>query len=641
MPKANPFAPVPTARGDKPLVVRRDRRAVNLEEHISSGQAVGRLSSERVRIRFGVIFLLVTLAMVTARVAYLQVIRGDTYRVASERNRTRLETLRAPRGIIFDRNQNPLLMNVPNFTLIATPADLPRSVDERQSIVVELAAVLKNLNLSTLSDTLVNAPTTSLEPLILAEHLSHDDAIRASTVIARLPGISVETVSTRSYIDAQAAAHVIGYLGKPTQSELDGDSTLSTISEIGRMGVEQSYDQLLRGTDGVREVERDHLNKELQVLRSRNPIPGNNLVLSIDQGLQDTLFSSLQRTVDDLRVPGGAAVAIDPRSGEIRALVSYPSFNPNLFTTGGSKTEFESIFSNPNHPLFFRAVSGSYPSGSTIKPVVASAGLAEKTITERTIVQSTGGIRIGASSFPDWKAGGHGSTDVRKALAESVNTFFYTVGGGYGDIRGLGVDRLVEYFSLFGLGEKLGIDLPNESNGFLPTKSWRDKPTSPRWYLGDTYHLAIGQGYIDVTPLQVASFTATIANGGTLYRPHVLSKILNPDGSTLSTIAPDALRSTVSSNVLAIIRSGMRQAVTSGSARALADLPVPAAAKTGTAQFGEGDRTHAWLTSFAPFDRPEIVIAVVIEQGGEGHAEALPVAKDGLRWYFSHQPDTP
>lgn len=641
MRRSNPFAPIATNRNEQPIVVRRDRRAVSVEDHLAGASATGKISPDRLKLRLGQLILLLAFSVVGVRIVYLQVARGEEYRAASEQNRIRLEVIRAPRGIILDRHRDPLLMNVANFTLFATPADLPRTSTERRDIANQLTTALPSLDAAMTEQALAGAVLGSLKPIILAEHVPYQDALKLATVTAQLPGISLETVATRSYVDGEASAHLVGYLGKPTEKELANDPDLSPFAEIGRMGVEQQYDEILRGTDGVREVERDHLNKELNIVDNREPIPGKNLVLTIDKGLQNALSSALKDTVTRLRVPGGSAVAIDPRSGAILAIASQPSFNPNLFTTGGTTDEFAAVFDNPNHPLFFRPISGTYPSGSTIKPLVATAALAEGVVSERTTINSSGGFKVGPNFFPDWKSGGHGATDVRKALAESVNTFFYTVGGGHDDVDGLGIDRLISYFQMFGLGQKLGVDLPAEATGFIPTAEWRNRPNGDRWYLGDTYHLSIGQGFIDVTPLQVASYTSAIANGGKLFQPHVLSEVLNPDGTLDQAAAPAPYRTTVDDRFLAVVRSGMRQAVTSGSARALGDLPVPAAAKTGTAQFGEGDRTHAWLTSFAPFDRPEIVITVVVEQGGEGHAEALPIAKAGLKYYFEHPSGTP
>ncbi|PIY97009.1 MAG: penicillin-binding protein 2, partial [Candidatus Kerfeldbacteria bacterium CG_4_10_14_0_8_um_filter_42_10] len=433
---------------------------------------------------------------------------------------------------------------------------------------------------------------------------------------------------------------LIGYIGKITEKDLtlpeNQDYLLTDI--IGKTGLEYQYEKMLKGEDGKKMIEVDSLGKEKKLVASKEPQSGQNITLSIDLGLQKTLDQSLKKMIAGTNSPGGAAIAIDPRNGEILAMASAPGFNSNEFVKGISVENFEKLISDPDRPLFMRAVSAQYPPGSTIKPVIASAALQEGVITPQTTIMSAGGLRVGPNFFPDWKAGGHGLTDVKKALAESVNTFFYTVGGGFEDFTGLGVDRINQYAHLFGLGEPLGIDFPSEASGFLPTKQWKEDSKGERWYLGDTYHLSIGQGDILVTPLQVADYTAAIANGGTLYQPQIVKSIKNPALDQIIKKDPLVIRDNFISPVyLNTVREGLRQAVTSGSASALQNVPVSVAGKTGTAQIGNENRTHAWFTGFAPYESPEIVITVIVEKGGEGHAAALPVAKDGFNWYFNQK----
>ncbi len=286
-------------------------------------------------------------------------------------------------------------------------------------------------------------------------------------------------------------------------------------------------------------------------------------------------------------------------------------------------------------PLFNRSISGEYPSGSTVKIVVATAALEEKVISENTTVVSTGGLHIGAWTFPDWKPGGHGVVDVRKAIANSVNTFFYYVGGGYNDFVGLGVDRLEKYFKLFGLNEKTGIDLAGERAGFVPSAAWKKEVKGETWYIGDTYHLAIGQGDLTVTPLQVANYTAAVANGGTLYSPRLVKAILDDKNQLIKEVSTKIIRSNLADpNNLRIVREGMRETVTAGSARSLQTVPVPVAGKTGTAQWSSKKYPHAWFAGFAPYDNPQIAIVVLVEEGREGSSVATPIAKEILTWYF-------
>jgi len=303
-----------------------------------------------------------------------------------------------------------------------------------------------------------------------------------------------------------------------------------------------------------------------------------------------------------------------------------------------SQEEYNAFLNDENNPLFNRAISGEVPSGSTIKPVVAAAALQERVISENTSFLSIGGLHIGQWFFPDWKAGGHGVTNVRKALAESVNTFFFYIGGGYQDFVGLGVDRLVKYMRLFGLGEKSGLDLNGESAGFVPTSDWKEETKNEAWYIGDTYHISIGQGDILVTPLQVANFTAAVANGGILYRPYLVQSLLDENNQVVKQIEPQIIRRDfIDPYNLQVVREGMRQTVIAGSARSLSVLPVNSAGKTGTAQWSSKKQNHAWFTGFAPYENPEIVITVLVEEGREGSEVSVPIAKEILDWYFSQR----
>jgi len=322
---------------------------------------------------------------------------------------------------------------------------------------------------------------------------------------------------------------------------------------------------------------------------------------------------------DDLK--RGAVIAMNPQNGEILAAVSWPAYDNNIFSGAVSSSAYLALLDNPDNPLLPRAWSGIYPSGSTAKPVIATAALAEGVITPQTTVHSVGGLQIGPWFFPDWKAGGHGSVNVRSAIAWSVNTFFYYIGGGYNNFVGLGVDRLTKWMRNFGLGDKTGLDVFGELSGFVPSQEWKKKTKGEDWFIGDTYNLSIGQGDLLVTPLQVALFTAEVANGGFRIRPHfALTK--NPEEMKGDEIA--------SSETIKTVRLGMRDTVIYGSGRALAGFPVPVAGKTGTAQWRSDRPNHAWFTAFAPFENPEIVVTVLLEEGVEGSSTAVPVAREVL-----------
>ena len=330
----------------------------------------------------------------------------------------------------------------------------------------------------------------------------------------------------------------------------------------------------------------------------------------------------------------GSIIALDPRSGAIRALVNYPAYDPNAFSQPGKFSESTVFFGDERQPLFNRAISGSYAPGSTIKPLIAAAGLQEGVITRNTSFLSTGGINIGIWSFPDWKSGGHGQTNVTKAIAESVNTFFYLLAGGDENIKGLGVEKITEYLSAFSWGKTTGIDLPNEAEGFLPSAEWKKEVKDERWYIGDTYHLGIGQGDVLVTPLQVAVGTAAIANGTTVYQPFIVADKVAQNSSRTE----HKTKIPINKSHIQTVQEGMRQAVLEGSARRLSSLPLAVAGKTGTAQFAGGiENTHAWFTSFAPYDTPELTVTVLLEKGGKGDEHAVPIAQEIWQWWHEHE----
>jgi penicillin-binding protein 2 len=366
-------------------------------------------------------------------------------------------------------------------------------------------------------------------------------------------------------------------------------------------------------------------------------VSGNSLYLYLDSALQNKLAEELAAALVARRLVKAAAVIIDPNSGGVLSLVSLPGFDNNLFSGTLSQEQFATLFLSEDQPLFNRAISGQYPSGSSIKPLIASAALEEGIIDRETTFNSTGGIYYDTWFFPDWKAGGHGQTNVVRALAESVNTFFYLIGIEEYDGRvGLGLDGMLKYLHKYNFGAPLGIDLPGEASGFLPDRYWKWETKNEPWYPGDTMHLAIGQGDILVTPLQMANYVAAVANGGTLYQPRLVwEKELKSTDVRLVEPTKILDNQVVSQESLAVVREGMRAAVTWGSARLLNSATYQAAGKTGTAQVGGDQNTHSWFVGFAPYDNPQIAWAIIIENGGEGSDLAVPIMKKVLDWYFS------
>lgn len=580
---------------------------------------------------YGAVILSVVLAL---RLFYLDVVQGKYYAELSRGNRIRSVVIKAPRGKIIDRFGNVLVSNVPSIDVVITPSDLPENYADRQQIARTVSGVL-SMSEGDVETAIESQNRKSLDPVLLKENISQDQALVLSEKAKNLPGISLEDTAIRSYADSSIFASVIGYDGKINRQELEDNPGYTMTDYIGKTGLEKKYEDFLRGKNGAKQVEVDSLGSVKKNLGVINPQAGNDLVLNIDQELQKKLYDSLSAMLEKTGTQTAAAVAIDPRNGGILAMVSLPSYDNNLFAQGISNDDYQALISNKNLPLFNRVTDGEYPPGSTIKPAIAAAALSEGTITPTTIIDGLGGsLNIGSFHFGDWKA--HGPSDVRTAIAQSNDIFFYTVGGGYGGIQGLGMSRMKKYENLFGLGSPTGIDFPSESPGFIPDEQWKLNKLGEKWYIGDSYHCAIGQGFVTVTPLQLANYVASIANGGTLYAPRVVSRIQKSDGSQ-EIISPKIIRQNfISSEVMQVVREGMRQVVTDGTAQPLKDLPVAAAGKTGTAQFGvQGKQTHGWFASFAPYDNPQIAMAVLMEGGGESFTSAVPVTDEVLNWYFS------
>jgi penicillin-binding protein 2 len=598
------------------------------------GTSLQRLNEGRQSLSLAIIASCILMVLV-GRMVQVQIVHGSTYRLRSDSNRVRSLAIPAPRGAILDRHGVLIAENVPNITLTIIPADIPKKADERQTLLQRIADETAT-PMETIETVLASTARRSTDPVILREQLSYEDAMRFIVAFSDVPAVSIVSVPNRRYPFGAQSSAILGYTGRISSEQLAKNPQADALDIVGKTGLEIVYNEQLTGQDGITEVERDVNNREQRILSQRDPVPGKTVVTSIDIELQRRLSDRLQDEVNSLKAPGGAAVALDPSTGEILALASAPRYDNNVFVTAGNNDAIRNYIQDTAKPLLNRVISGQYPSGSIVKPLISAAALAERVITSSTTVLSVGGFKVGNDFFPDWKAGGHGVTNVMKAIAESVNTFYYAVGGGYESITGLGVDRIVSYLQKFGWGSTTGIDLPAEADGFLPTKEWRTTKRASPWKLGDTYHLAIGQGDLEVTPMQIVAAIGSIANGGTLYVPHLVKEIRTSDGAVSDRIEP-AVRTEkfLSDTVLQTVQAGMRQGVLSGSSRSMQSLPVSSAGKTGTAQFGNQGKTHAWYAAYAPYEQPKIVIVVLVEAGGEGNAAALPVAKDVLQWYFT------
>lgn len=582
--------------------------------------------------------LILGLSIVVFRVGFLQLWQGNYYRTLAEENRLRLKPIAAERGVMYDRNHKQLIQNIPSFSLSITPHDIPRDQPTHDK-VINYVAQLANTTPQSIDDLLIKYKSYSFASLIVKENLDYQSAINAYIESGDYPGVSIESGTKRLYTYSSSTlsfSHLFGYLSKLTPAELNALSSRGYLpsDSIGKSGLEKTYEDVLRGKFGGEKVEVNASGRELSVLSMEPPVPGKNLILSIDLEAQTQLEQLVKTAATKLKKQRVSAIAMDPRDGQILAMVSWPAYDANDFSGGVSSTVYNNYLKNPDRPLFNRSVSGAYPSGSTIKLIVAAAALNEHVVTPVTTIMSVGGIEVGPWYFKDWKAGGHGATNVFKALAWSVNTFFYYVGGGYKDFTGLGLDRLLEYYRKFHLAQKTGIDLPSENAGFLPSREWKLRTKNEAWYIGDTYNISIGQGDVLVTPLQDAVWTAAIANGGTLVTPHLVESIEDPTTKKETKISPKPQATeVVPASVAALVRQGARDCVAYGSCQLLKTLPFSSGAKTGTAQWSSTLPTHAWFTSFAPYDKPKIVVTVLVEEGGEGSAAAMPIARDFLSWW--------
>ena len=632
------------------------------------------------------LFILLAFAVLVLQLGQVQIVNGDFYRRAADQNRYRLIQTDALRGIVYDRSGKILVRNVPSFHVSIVPADLP---DDPESLYQKLAALL-NVPIDTviantvadavgtmpigmdrnvippkrtpgLREIVAKAQRDPFTPVIVKTNVPRQVAFYIEENHLDFPGVQIGLEPVREYVDGVLLSHILGYVGHiPSESAADyAIQGYATNEQVGLTGLEQSFEPDLRGQKGQRYIEVDVAGREVAALGEDKPIPGHNLILALDSDFQKQVQAALQKGMKAARAKQGVAVVLDPRNGQVLAMVTLPSYDDNLFATGITVDEYTNLAQDPLHPLVDHAITGQYPPGSTFKLIPASAALQEHVVDVNTRIETPGIIWIPNQYFPDrpdlaqpfydWYKPGFGSLSIRDGIRESSDVFFYKIAGGeepdYNS--GLGIDRLAAYARMFGLGELSGIDLPGEAPGLVPNPTWKRKTIGDIWTTGDTYNMGIGQGYVLATPLQVADYTEIVANGGTLYKPQLVYAISDSDGKLVRTIDPQVIRKVaVDSKDLAIVREGMRLSTTSGtSVKAnLADVTV--AAKTGTAEY-YGPKvnghlpTHAWFTAFAPYENPQVVVTVFVAGGGEGSEVAAPIAADILRAYFRLPPDSP
>lgn len=587
--------------------------------------------------------LLFFLLIYVLRVWHLQVIQGATYRYQSENNRIRLEDIPAPRGIIFDRNGIPLVENRPAYHLQIIREDV-RDLDGTLNELGRLCG-RDPADFRAILD--ANKQTPKFVPIRLAADLDRDCLARIEAARVRLPGVVIQLEPKREYRWNGTASHLIGYLSEITEAELKSANYKGYYAgeDIGKFGVEGSFEKYLHGKRGGRQVEVDAIGRRIRLLDEVLPIPGRNLWLTVDIELQRVAEEVLQDKT-------GAIVAIDPTDGAVLAMASNPTFDQEKFIRGLTRDEWQALSKDPRHPLLNRCIGAAYPPGSTYKPIVALAGLKEGAVTPETTFNCPGYLQFGDRKYRCWRDAGHGSVDIERALIESCDVYFYQTG-----LR-LGVDRIAHYANMFGLGEKSGIGLSGEHPGLIPSTTWKKKATGVPWQKGETISISIGQGFDLVTPLQLAVAYGAIGNGGKLWQPYVVRRIEGHTAEDTDDIH-GKLRSkiAVEQRYFDVVRKGLTGVVESdrGTGKLIRDKAYQTAGKTGTAQVvrvadnvnrklverlaKEKHRDHAWFVGYAPADDPKIVVAAIVEHGAHGATAAAPLVQKVIAAYL--KPPTP
>jgi penicillin-binding protein 2 len=528
----------------------------------------------------------------------------------------------APRGLIFDRNKNLLAENLASFDLFL---DLTHLKDEERNYFFDL----------------INKHNLDYEidgNILIAKNLPKDLAFNIMIHYPNYLNVRIINSYSRNYPYKEALGNLLGYLGFPSESEIK-EYNVSQKDYIGKDGIEKTYQKFLSGIPGVLELEKDTKENIIKTIEKREPVPGYNLELSIDAEFQKKAYELMDKYFKENGYKKGGLVVMNPKTGEIISLISYPSYDNNIFIKEREKVK--DILENPYSPMFNRIISGLYNPGSTIKPILAAGALEEKIIDPNKKILANGEIRIPNPYFPgkysvfkDWKV--HGWVDMREAIANSVNVYFYTIGGGYGDQIGLGIWRIKKYFELFGLGRKSGIDLEKEEAGYIGDPNLKKKNIlDPIWRVGDTYNISIGQGEILVTPLQIALFTSALAENKIVV-PYVVKRIYDQNGKIIYERKPVIVKENlVNPENLRIVQEGMRMTVTSGTAKILNYLKVEVAGKSGTPQILGKKKLNAIFTGYAPYQNPEIVMTLFIEEVPEGSVATLPLYKSLMDLYFS------
>jgi len=582
------------------------------------------------RPRARLIYLLVILAFIgiIARLIFLQAIQGERYSYLSENNRIRIKRILGTRGMIYDQRGDLLVDSRPSFDLLFVPEDS----ENPEATLRQLAGYLGRAESELLENFKQSKSRSAFDDITLGKDVDWATVVAVETHQLDLPGVTLRVRPRRNYADGPAGAHVLGYLGEigPKQLKSFKEEGYELGDEIGQYGLEKKWEQYLRGKGGGQQVEVDAVGRRVRVLSEVISGPGYTVHLTLDRKLQQTAYEALQGKQ-------GTIVVLDVHSGAILAMASTPAFDPNVFARGIKGDEWRALIKDRLRPLSNRAIQGQYPPGSTFKVVMAIAGLEEEAVQPDTKIFDPGFFPFGNRNFRDWKKEGHGSVDLHKSLVESCDVYYYTLG------TRLGVDKIAKWSRAFGLGEKSGALLDDEKSGLVPDTEWKRKRFRQPWYPGETPSVAIGQGYLTVTPLQLANMMATVANGGTLYRPRLVSRVESIEGQRVYEQGPEVIRTIeLKPETLNRVRSALADVVqgAAGTGKAARSPIIALAGKTGTAQVVEMkgaylkseqltyfSRDHAWFVSYAPLNKPEIAIAVLVEHGGHGGSAAAPMAK--------------
>ncbi len=584
------------------------------------------------------IIVAVALSLLVMRLWYVQVIKGDELRQRSENNSVRLRKIKPIRGLIMDDSRRVLVDNQPSFDLIF----IPNRTKETGKVIEKIKELYTERSLTVPSLASLPGRVKPFASVLLERNISMEKLAVVETHALELPGVVTEVTPIRQYLNGEMTAQIIGFTGEVSRDDLDRNTALRLAPGdiIGKFGIEKFLDSHLRGKSGAEQIEINVAGKEVRSIGRIPAVLGDNVVLTIDSALQEAAWTAVGNRA-------GAVAVLDPRNGAVLALVSSPSFDPNLFNGGISTDDWENLSNDPRFPMENRSISGQYPPGSTYKPVVAAAALEEGLITPETTFYCNGHFELGNRVFRCWQEKGHGNVNLHRAIVQSCDVYFYNLG------KLLGVDRIATYARAFGLGAPLGIDLLREKGGLIPTKQWKLSRFRQPWQLGETISLAIGQGYNLVTPLQLANAYATLANGGTLYRPRLVKQLESSDGRVVKVFQPEKQGVLpVRPQNIQLINQGLWGVVNEmgGTGNVLKRKEQDVCGKTGTAQViglpqdakerklkrvSANFRDHALFVCFAPYGNPEIVVAVILENAGHGGSAAAPVARKVIDTYFA------